>query len=307
MAAPARLARLAGRRPSSGGIARESLRYFIYVVRSSPLSIVGVSIVASVLLLTLISPWIVPYDPENASTGETLQAPSGKHLLGTDSSGLDILSRLLTATRTDIPVAILATLGAMVIGVGLGVVAGYFGNRRGLKGMPGEILLRVMDVLQAFPVFILAMALVASTGPSPLNVGIAVTFVNAPIFLRLIRQQVLGLREMSYVEAARCAGAKPLRIAFVNILPGVVSPALIQGSVTVGFAILLTAGLSFVGAGVPAPTPEWGLMIANGSHDIQTGQWWTSVFPGLALAVTVLGFALTGEAVGRALDPLQRR
>lgn len=302
------LAKLAGRHGGrSGGMARESLRYFVYVVRSSPLSILGVTIVSIVLLLTIISPYIVPFDPEAARTGETLQGPSWNHLLGTDSSGIDILSRILTATRTDIPVAILATLAAMVIGVGLGVIAGYFGNRRGLKGVAGEVLLRVMDVLQAFPVFILAMALVAATGPSPFNVGLAVTFVNAPIFLRLIRQQVLGLREMPYVEAARCAGAKPRRVAFVNILPGVVSPALIQGSVTIGFSILLTAGLSFVGAGVPAPTPEWGLMIANGSHDIQTGQWWTSVFPGLALAITVLGFALTGEAVGRALDPLQRR
>lgn len=297
----------ARRRERPGSSGRSGFAYFLFFLRTNPIAIAALGIVFVVVLLTIISPYIVPFDPEEALEGKILLPPGGEHWFGTDSSGLDVFSRVLTATRTDIPVAVAATAVALIVGVALGVAAGYFGNRRGLAGIANEGMLRVMDVLQAFPVFILALALVAGTGTSKLNVGIAVAFVNAPIFLRLIRGQVLGLREMPYVEAARCAGASPLRVAFVNILPGVISPALVQASVTIGFAILLTAGLSFVGAGVPAPTPEWGLMISSGSHDIQTGQWWTSVFPGLALAITVFGFALTGEALGRALDPTQRR
>jgi peptide/nickel transport system permease protein len=285
----------------------QTLGYLIFFAKNNPISIVGVAIVTCVGILTVIGPWVVPYNPEHVLAGQDLLPPSGAHWFGTDASGLDVFSRVLAATRTDIPVAISATLVSLIIGVGLGVAAGYFGNRRGIGGFLGESLLRVMDVLQAFPVFILAMTLVAAAGPSSTNVGIAIAFVNMPIFLRLVRGQVLALRDTPFVEAARCSGASPAQVAYVHILPSVVSPALIQASVTIGFAILLTAGLSFVGAGVRPPTPEWGLMIADGSHDILTGQWWTSVFPGGALALTVLGFALTGEALGRAVDPLQRR
>ena len=282
-------------------------RYLVFFLRENPIGFVAIAIVLLVLVLTVIAPWIAPYNPEATLPGQTLVPPSASHWFGSDSSGLDVFSRVIVAARTDIPVALIATLVAMSVGVGLGVLAGYFGDRPGLGGLVAEALLRLMDVLQAFPVFILAMVLVAATGAGAFNVGVAIAFVNMPIFLRLVRGQVLGLRDMPYVEAARCAGAGPFRIAFRNILPGVMSPALVQASVTIGFAILLTAGLSFVGAGVPPPTPEWGLMIASGSHDIITGEWWTSIFPGLALALTVLGFSLTGQTFGRALDPTQRR
>jgi peptide/nickel transport system permease protein len=293
--------------PRSLVVGSQTLGYLIFFAKNNPISIVGAGIVTCIGILTVIAPWVVPYDPERVLAGQDLHAPSSAHWFGTDSSGLDVFSRVVAATRTDIPVAISATLVSLIIGVGLGVAAGYFGNRRGIGGFLGESLLRVMDVLQAFPVFILAMALVAAAGSSSTNVGIAIAFVNMPIFLRLVRGQVLALRDTPFVEAARCSGASPAQVAYIHILPSVVSPALIQASVTIGFAILLTAGLSFVGAGVPPPTPEWGLMIADGSHDILTGQWWTSVFPGGALALTVLGFALTGEALARAVDPLQRR
>jgi peptide/nickel transport system permease protein len=281
--------------------------YFLYFLKHNPIGIVGLTIVVSIGIVAIIAPWIVPYGAEQTRIGETLMPPSGTHWFGTDGSGFDVFSRVLLATRTDIPVAVGAAGGAMVVGVLLGVIAGYFGNRGGIGGVGSEVLMRIMDVLQAIPIFVLAMALVTATGPSALNAGIATAFVATPVFLRLSRGQVLVMREMPFVEAARCAGAGPRRIAFRHILPGILSPAIISMSVNVGIAILLIAGLSFVGAGVRAPTPEWGLMIANGSRDVITGQWWTSMFPGLALAVTVLGFSLTGEALGRILDPLHRR
>lgn len=283
------------------------LHHFFRLVRGSAASLLGSIIVAVVLAVTAFSPLLAPHDPQKVFPGEPLSPPSITHWFGTDASGLDIFSRVVTATRTDIPVALAATAVSMVIGVTLGILTGYFGGRGGVGGVASEFVLRLMDVLQAFPVFVLAMVMVAASGPSAVNVGIAIAFVNIPIFMRLTRGQILGLRDMPFIEAARCAGGSPLRIAFVNALPNVVSPALIQASVTAGYAILLTAGLSFIGAGVRAPTPEWGLMIATGSRHIVTGQWWPSIFPGLALGLTVFGFALTGQALGRALDPLQRR
>lgn len=293
-------------RPGAAGL-RRGLGYFAYFLRTNPVSIVGFGIVAAIFVITIVAPWIVPYDPENARAGETHLHPGADHWLGTDKNGFDLLSRVLVATRTDIPIAIGATFAAMLVGVSLGVITGYFGNRRGAASIASEGLLRVTDVLQAFPVFVFALALVTAAGPSKLNVGIAIAVVNAPVFLRLVRAQVLSLRERPFVEAARCAGASPLRVAFGNILPNVVAPALVQASISIGFAVLLTAGLSFIGAGVAPPTPEWGLMIANGAEDVTTGFWWTAIFPGIALAITVLGFALTGEALGRILDPTQRR
>lgn len=285
----------------------DNLRYLVSFLRANPAGLFGLCIIAVLVLCALLAPLIVPYDPEEVRGGSILEGPSSSHWFGTDSVGLDVFSRVVSATRVDLPIAVGSTVVALVLGVILGVATGYFGGRGGVGGALSEALLRVLDVLQAFPVFIFALALVAAAGPSSLNVGIAITFVATPAFLRLIRGQVLSLREMPFVEAARCGGAGPLRIAFVHLLPGVLGPALIQASITVGFAILLTSGLSFVGAGVAPPTPEWGLMIANGAQHVTTGQWWTYIFPGGALALSVLGFALAGEAVGRLIDPRQRR
>ena len=287
---------------------RESpIRYYLRFVRSRPAGVFGGLIVTTVLVVTIIAPWITTHDPERTIPGNVLEPPSADHWFGTDAASLDVFSRVIAATRTDIPVAFAATAASLIVGVILGVIAGYFGDRRGIGGAVAEVIMRILDVFQAFPVFVLALVLVAAAGASAVNVGIAIAFVNAPIFARLIRGQLLGLRRMPFVEAARCAGGTPLRVAFRNVMPNVISPAFVQGSVTLGFAILLTAGLSFVGAGVAAPTPEWGLMMASGGRHIITGQWWPSVFPGLALGLTILGFALLGEVLGQAINPLERR
>ena len=167
--------------------------------------------------------------------------------------------------------------------------------------------MRAADVLQAFPVFVFAIALVASLGQSLQTVIIAIAFVNTPIYLRLMRSQVVAIRQMRFVEASVVAGLSDLQTVLRHVIPNALGPVLAQLSVNIGWAILLTAGLSFVGAGVRAPTPEWGSMIAMGFQNVVTGQWWPSVFPGIALAITVFGFALIGSSIETMADPVQRR
>jgi peptide/nickel transport system permease protein len=259
------------------------------------------------ILLAVVGPVFAPYDPEAASPVDQLLPPSGEHWFGTDAVGLDVFSRTISAPRADVPIALTATILALLVGVPLGVTTGYFSDRPGFLGFASEVLLRAVDVLQAIPVFIFAMALVAVGGPSATNVIAALAFLNAPIFLRLARAEVLSLRSRSFVEAARCAGCPERRIIFSHLMINGLGPVLTQFSVTVGFVILLTAGLSFVGAGVPIPTPEWGLMISTGTRDMITGQWWTTLFPGVFLGLTVFGFALVGEGIKLWFDPKSNR
>jgi peptide/nickel transport system permease protein len=279
---------------------REVLDVMTYAVRQKPLSGVGFILVGLMVVLAVISPWIAPYAPEEANPLAYLQPPSSSHWFGTDSSGMDIFSRVIVAPRVDITIGVCATSLALIIGAPLGVISGFVG------GIVAEVISRTADILQSFPVFILAMALVAVTGPSILTIIVVLAFLTSPIYLRLMRTQTYALREAPFVEAANVVGNSKLRIVIRHILPLAVPPAICQLSVNVGFAILITAGLSFVGAGVRVPTPEWGSMISVGSTTIITGQWWTTLFPGLAIVVTVLGFSLVGDAVGIILDPRQR-
>jgi peptide/nickel transport system permease protein len=220
---------------------------------------------------------------------------------------MDVFSRVIFSARIDLVIAVLGTLLSLGIGLPLGVIAGYFAGTRGIWAWLSEGIMRVADVLQAFPVFVLAIALVAALGQSARNVILAIAFVNAPIYLRLLRTQALSLRERRFIDAARVSGSSELRIVFRHILPNAVAPAIIQASVNMGWAVLLTAGLSFVGAGVRVPTPEWGSMIAVGAQNMITGQWWPALFPGIAIALTVLGFALIGDSLELMLDPVRRR
>jgi peptide/nickel transport system permease protein len=283
------------------------LEFFLLVLRQHPIFALGYVLILLIVSLALLAPLIAPYDPETANAAITLQAPSGSHLLGTDISGMDVFSRVIYSARIDLVIAILGTLFSLAIGLPLGVIAGYFARTRGVWSWLSEWIMRIADVLQAFPVFVLAIALVAALGQSARNVILAIAFVNAPIYLRLLRTQALSLRERRFVDAARVSGSSELRIVFRHILPNAVAPAIIQASVNMGWAVLLTAGLSFVGAGVRVPTPEWGSMIAVGAQNMITGQWWPALFPGVAIALTVLGFALIGDSLELMLDPVRRR
>lgn len=215
--------------------------------------------------------------------------------MGTDNTGKDILSRVMSAPRWDVTIAVLSTAISYVVGVILGVVSGFFAGERGFKGILSEVIARVTDIVQAFPPIVLALGLVAATGAGLTSIVLVVAFLGAPVFLRLTRAAALSVKERTYVKAARVAGMSDLNIMIYHVLPNSLGPPLANVSVIAGWAVLLTAGLSFIGAGVPVPTPEWGSMIAIGQNNVITGQWWPVLFPGLALGLTVLGFALSGE------------
>lgn len=274
--------------------------------RRRPGMLLGLAVIVTNMVLALFGPAIAPY-PTQAPAGPSLLPPNAQFWFGTDVSGLDIFSRVLAAPRIDITIALVSTIIAFVCGVALGVVSGFFAGTGGLPNIFSAGIMRAADIFQAFPIFVFALALVGFSGPSTRNVIMALAFLNVPFFLRLTRGAVLQMRNRTFVEAARCAGNGELRVAFVHVMPNALAPALVHFSTTIGFSILLTAGLSFVGAGVPPPTPELGLMIQAGAQNMMTGHWWTALFPGLALALTVLGFSLFGDNLRAYLDPVNRR
>ena len=264
-------------------------------------------IVGLTVFLAVFGPHIGPFPTETALPGEPLQPPSWRHPFGTDVSNMDIFSRVIAAPRIDLTIALLSTLIAFVFGVLLGLISGFFGGSGSRAARyASEGIMRAADIVQAFPVFIFALALVGFRGPGTANVVAALAFLNIPYFLRITRGAVLQVRERPFIEAARCAGNSEWRIAFVHVLPNALTPPLANISPTIGFSILLTSGLSFVGAGVPVPTPEWGSMIAIGAPNMMTGQWWTALFPGVALGVSILGYALVGDGLKELLDPTRK-
>lgn len=285
------------------------LRAAARFVRQNVLLSIGGLIVFVSLLFAAIGPLVAPYDPQEP-TPEINEVPphlarvpglvwrsiSGSHhgtihWFGTDAAGLDVFSRVIAAPRTDMVIGLAALALSLVAGTLLGLIAGYYRN------WMTESLMRTSDVVQSFPVFILAMMLVALAGRQAINLIITLGVLYTPIYLRLTRSQVLAQRQRSYVEAARATGNRELSIALKHVLPNSLTPSLIQASVTIGWAILLTAGLSFVGAGVRPPTPEWGVMIATSANQVILGEWWPSVFPGIAISVTVFGYAIVGNAL----------
>ncbi|MFO1349335.1 MAG: ABC transporter permease [Gammaproteobacteria bacterium] len=277
------------------------------IALARPRFALGYLIVITVVTLAVLAPWIAPYSPITADPSRFLEPPSWDHPLGTDAVGMDIFSRTLYAPRVDLTIALAGTLISASLGSLLGALVGFYGEGRGLRSAVSYGVMRAADVLQAFPVFVFAIALVASLGQSLSTVVIAIAFVNIPIYLRLMRAQVLSIRGMRYVEAAQVAGLSDFYTITRHVIPNAMAPVLAQVSVNIGWSILLTAALSFVGAGVRPPTPEWGSMIAMGFQNLVTGQWWPSMYPGLALAVTVFGFALVGGSIEVLADPMKRR
>lgn len=295
-----------GNREQSG-IWRQRLRFFFAVLRYQKMFAVGYGIVALIVLIGIFAPLIAPYDPEAANPLEYLLPPSLAHPMGTDGAGMDVFSRVIYAPRIDLSIAVLGTVISAAIGSLFGALTGYYESGRAWKKVFSGFVMRSADVVQAFPVFVFAIALVAVFGQGTSSVIVAIAFVNIPIYLRLMRSQVLSVRRMRYVEAAYVSGASDMSIIGRHVIPNAIPPILAQLSINIGWSVLLTAGLSFVGAGVVAPTPEWGSMIAMGYQNIVTGQWWPSIFPGLMLGISVFGFSLVGSSVEVLADPERRR
>jgi peptide/nickel transport system permease protein len=262
-------------------------------------ALLGMIIIVLVILCAILAPVISPYDPIKQSFIKQLRPPSAEFLLGTDEFGRDILSRLLYGSRIALLVGLLADSIALVLGVGLGLVAGYYG------GLVDSLVMRLMDIMLAFPYLLLAMMVVAVLGPSLTNAMIAIGIVYTPQYARLVRGTVLSIKEKEYVEAARVVGARPRRVMVRHILPNCFAPIIVMATLAIGSAIVETAGLSFLGLGAQPPTPEWGAMLATGRTQMLTSPW-IATFPGLAILVTVLGFNLLGDGLRDALDPYLR-
>ncbi|MBS7700439.1 MULTISPECIES: ABC transporter permease [unclassified Chelatococcus] len=268
--------------------------------RRTPHAAIGVGLVLLFLILAIFAPWIATHDPLQANPYEVLKPPSAEFLLGTDNAGMDVFSRIIYGSRLAFGIAVPAVLIAITIGVPLGLVAGYRG------GLLDEAILRTTDALRIFPSIILAMAIVAATGNSLGKIVFVIGLVDAPIFVRVVRAEVLALRSSGLVEAAVAAGNPLRRILFVHILPNAIKGALAQSAVRLAWAIRVSATLAFVGVGVQPPTPEWGAMIRQGAEQMVTGEWWVALFPGIALVMLVLGFNMCGDAVQDWLDPRRR-
>jgi peptide/nickel transport system permease protein len=261
------------------------------------MSLVAFGVIAAVALASVAAPVIMPYDPDAPDADHALEAPSRRHWLGTDLYGRDQLTRIVYAGRVDLLVALAATAIALSIGAALGAVSGFRG------GWLDQLLMRVIDTIQAFPSFILAMGIAAALGNSVTNIVIAIAITHVPIYGRLIRGEMLRIREMEYAEAARTVGNRQRRIIFHHLLPNCFPPVIVQATLAMGFAILTVAALSYIGLGIRPPTSEWGAMTAEGAGYIVSGEWWIFLFPGVAIMATVLSFNLVGDALRDVLDP----
>jgi peptide/nickel transport system permease protein len=261
----------------------------------------GIVVVAFVVFLALFADLLAPLDPIKPDLNRSLEPPGLSHLLGTDDLGRDILSRVIYGARVSLLAGVVSVAIASLGGVGLGVISGYWG------GWVDNVIMRLMDSLLSFPAIVLALAIAAAIGAGLTNVMIAIGIVNTPTFARLARGQTLAVRELDYVGAARVLGARDLRIVRVHLLPNIAAPLIVQTSLSVAFAILAEASLSFLGFGVKPPEPSWGSMVSMGRGYLQQAPW--LVFgPGAAIFITVMGFNFVGDALRDALDPrLSRR
>ena len=259
--------------------------------RRNRLATAGAAILVLTLLLTFVVPLVYPVDPLDVDPGDALAAPSSAHPLGTDDVGRDILARLADAGRLDLLIAFAVTGLALVGGSLLGALAGYAG------GLVDDVVMRIVDVMLSFPAFILALAVTVMLGNKVGYVIAALAVAYTPFFVRLTRGEVLKIRDSEYADAARVVGNPPWRVAFVHVFPNAVAPAVVLGSIVLGWSILDAAALGFLGIGIKPPTSEWGTMVADGAKNIDSGEWWTWVFPGAMILVVVLAFNWVGDGL----------
>lgn len=287
-----------GRRRSESGRLRRDLRALLIGNR---LNLVGLLIVVLFFALALAGGWVVPHDPYGQDiTDRKLLAPSATHWFGTDDVGRDLFSRVVVGSRTSLQVAAVVLLFAVVVGTAVGAVAGFCG------GLVDEAMMRLTDLFLAFPAFVLAVAIAATLGPSLTNTMVALSTVFWPWYARLVRAQVLTVKERDFVTAARSLGVSPTRLLLRHVLPNALSVVIIQVTLDVGYAVLATSSLSFIGLGAQPPTAEWGTMLAD-SRNYFRDAWWYTTFPGIALTLVVFAFNVLGDGLQEALDPRAAR
>ncbi|HHY31800.1 MAG TPA: ABC transporter permease [Firmicutes bacterium] len=259
-------------------------------------AVAGGVLVLLLAAVAIAAPYLAPYDPLAPSLEDRLSPPSVLHWLGTDDLGRDILSRIIYGARASLQVGILAVAFALAAGAVLGIVAGYYG------GLMDNLIMRVMDVMLAFPGVLLAIAVVAIMGPSLGNAMVAIGIVSIPVYARIVRSSTLQVKASEYLEAARALGASDLRIILRHVLPNCMAPLIVQATLGIATAILDAAGLSFLGLGAQPPTPEWGAMLSGGRAFLRVAPWVTA-FPGIAIVLLVMGFNMFGDGLRDALDP----
>lgn len=261
-----------------------------------PLGVVGVVLLGILLLTALVGPFLVTHDPI-LTTPDVLLPPSAAHWLGTDHFGRDVFSRTITSLRIDFIVAGVGVSGAIVIGSLIGLICGYVG------GWFDDLVMRLVDIIQSFPLILVAMILVLVLGPGVESIVIVTVLINIPLYARVIRGQTLSKKSLEYIDAARCSGASEMSILFRHLLPNTVNPIVIHGSLNLAAAVGNVAVLSFLGIGIRPPTPDLGVMVAEGTNYLVQGAWWMSICPGLVLATTIFSLNLMGDVLEARLDP----
>lgn len=279
---------------------RGFLDHVIYVLGENPITAIAFAMFALIVLVALFGPLLAPYDPLESNAARALQPPSVDHWFGTDNLGRDVFSRVIVATRLDLMISVAAVALSFVIGAAVGSAAGYWG------GWIDAVTGRFVDTIMAFPLFVLAMGIVAAMGNTVENIIYATAIINLPFYARVARAEVRIRRNAGFAQAARLSGNTDVQVLAFHIFPNALPPMMVQISLNMGWAILNAAGLSFIGLGVRPPTAEWGIMVAEGANFVVSGEWWLAFFPGLALMTAVFAFNLLGDGLRDIFDPRQR-
>lgn len=268
--------------------------------RRNKLAMVALVVVIVIIFVVIFADYIAPYGYDGIDYSARFQMPSAEHLLGTDNMGRDLLSRIIYGGRISLLVAVMAVLIALIVGGFLGAIAGFFG------GVTDNVIMRIMDILMAIPSFLLAVSISAALGSGTFNTALAIAVGAIPSYARLVRSQVLTVRDQEFIEAAEANGASQLRVIFRHVLPNCLSPIIVESTLRIGACIMAISSLSFIGLGVQPPTPEWGSIMATG-REYMRDFYPIVVFPGIAIMITLFGFNLLGDGLRDALDPRLKR
>jgi peptide/nickel transport system permease protein len=279
----------------------EAGRYWHYIIRQSVSFQIGTIILLAYLLAGLATNVYTPYDPQSTFTGDPYSPPSTAHWFGTDQVGADVFSRTLAAIELDLGITLTAVILALCLGTALGTVVGYMG------GVQDLIVMRLLEIVQAFPSLLLAMIVVQAVGTGTTNVIVVLAFVGLPYYTRLVRAEILSKRHWQFAESARMVGNAPLEVAFKHLLPNSLGPVFAYTSINAAWVVLVTASLGFLGIGIEPGRAEWGAMISRGQPQIITGEWWVSFCPGLAVLGLTAGLYLIGDGIRDVMDPRSRR